>query len=301
MVVVVERMVLAEVASNVARGLVREFADDGRTAGRFGREIDRFVERALVEGAEFVDEVTAEVVAGFCDEAVRGRDGSWRAPAASTRRTRRAAVRWLFRRFRQEGICVVDPTVDVRVVEAPAGGPRPLTDVEVAECRLMSDRTLSQTRLPACWALAEATLTTGEMSRLVVADLDLEAGTVAAPGLSRGPVTRTVPLTGWGAGTLARRVAELVGEGGGASTPLVYRSGRSLNAGGAAAGQAINRILTYGGLGDDPSATAKSVIAWRALKTFEQTGRIEAAALLIGSSSLDATARLIGLDWTVGP
>jgi integrase/recombinase XerC len=82
---------------------------------------------------------------------------------------------------------------------------------------------------------------------------------------------------------------------------LVYRSGRSLNAGGAAAGQAINRILTYGGLGDDPSATAKSVIAWRALKTFEQTGRIEAAALLIGSSSLDATARLIGLDWTAGP
>ena len=67
------------------------------------------------------------------------------------------------------------------------------------------------------------------------------------------------------------------------------------------AGQAINRILTYAGLSNDPSATAKSVIAWRARKAFEQSGRIEAAACLIGSSSLDATARLIGLDWTVGP
>jgi integrase/recombinase XerC len=176
-----------------------------------------------------------------------------------------------------------------------------LTDVEVAECRLMSDRTLSQTRLPACWALAEATLTTGEMSRLVVGDVDLVSGTLDTPGLSRGPVARTVPLTDWGAAALARRVEELVGGGGDASTPVVYRSGRSLNGGGATAGQAINRILTYAGLSNDPSATAKSVIAWRARKAFEQSGRIEAAARLIGSSSLDATARLIGLDWTVGP
>ena len=297
----VERVGLVEAAALAVPDLLGEFEHDGRTGGRFTREIDLFVARAVLEGVDSVSGVTAELVAAFCGEAVQGRDGSWRTPAASTRRTRRAAIRWLFRWLRHEGICVADPTIDVKVSEEAVSGPRPLTDVEVAECRLMSDRTLSQTRLPACWALAEATLTTGEMSRLVVGDVDLVSGTLDTPGLSRGPVARTVPLTDWGAEALARRVEELVGGGGDASTPVVYRSGRSLNGGGATAGQAINRILTYAGLSNDPSATAKSVIAWRALKAFEQSGRIEAAARLIGSSSLDATARLIGLDWTVRP
>ena len=297
----VERVGLVEAAALAVPDLLGEFEHDGRTGGRFTREIDLFVARAVLEGVDSVSGVTAELVAAFCGEAVQGRDGSWRTPAASTRRTRRAAIRWLFRWLRHEGICVADPTIDVKVSEDAVAGPRPLTDVEVAECRLMSDRTLSQTRLPACWALAEATLTTGEMSRLVVGDVDLVSGTLDTPGLSRGPVARTVPLTDWGAEALARRVEELVRGGGDASTPVVYRSGRSLNGGGATAGQAINRILTYAGLSNDPSATAKSVIAWRARKAFEQSGRIEAAARLIGSSSLDATARLIGLDWTVGP
>ena len=297
----VERVGLVEAAALAVPDLLGEFEHDGRTGGRFTREIDLFVARAVLEGVDSVSGVTAELVAAFCGEAVQGRDGSWRTPAASTRRTRRAAIRWLFRWLRHEGICVADPTIDVKVSEDAVSGPRPLTDVEVAECRLMSDRTLSQTRLPACWALAEATLTTGEMSRLVIGDVDLVSGTLDTPGLSRGPVARTVPLTDWGAEALARRVEELVGGGGDASTPVVYRSGRSLNGGGATAGQAINRILTYAGLSNDPSATAKSVIAWRARKAFEQSGRIEAAARLIGSSSLDATARLIGLDWTVGP
>ena len=297
----VERVGLVEAAALAVPDLLGEFEHDGRTGGRFTREIDLFVARAVLEGVDSVSGVTAELVAAFCGEAVQGRDGSWHLPAASTRRTRRAAIRWLFRWLRHEGICVADPTIDVKVSEDAVAGPRPLTDVEVAECRLMSDRTLSQTRLPACWALAEATLTTGEMSRLVVGDVDLVSGTLDTPGLSRGPVARTVPLTDWGAAALARRVEELVGGGGDASTPVVYRSGRSLNGGGATAGQAINRILTYAGLSNDPSATAKSVIAWRARKAFEQSGRIEAAARLIGSSSLDATARLIGLDWTVRP
>ena len=297
----VERVGLVEAAALAVPDLLGEFEHDGRTGGRFTREIDLFVARAVLEGVDSVSGVTAELVAAFCGEAVQGRDGSWRTPAASTRRTRRAAIRWLFRWLRHEGICVADPTIDVKVSEDAVAGPRPLTDVEVAECRLMSDRTLSQTRLPACWALAEATLTTGEMSRLVIGDVDLVSGTLDTPGLSRGPVARTVPLTDWGAEALARRVEDLFGGGGDASTPVVYRSGRSLNGGGATAGQAINRILTYAGLSNDPSATAKSVIAWRARKAFEQSGRIEAAARLIGSSSLDATARLIGLDWTVGP
>ena len=297
----VERVGLVEAAALAVPDLLGEFEHDGRTGGRFTREIDLFVARAVLEGVDSVSGVTAELVAAFCGEAVQGRDGSWRTPAASTRRTRRAAIRWLFRWLRHEGICVADPTIDVKVSEDAVAGPRPLTDVEVAECRLMSDRTLSQTRLPACWALAEATLTTGEMSRLVVGDVDLVSGTLDTPGLSRGPVARTVPLTDWGAEALARRVEELVGGGGDESTPVVYRSGRSLNGGGATAGQAINRILTYAGLSNDPSATAKSVIAWRARKAFEQSGRIEAAARLIGSSSLDATARLIGLDWTARP
>ena len=111
----VERVGLVEAAARALPDLLGEFEHDGRTGGRFTREIDRFVERAVLDGVEFIDEVTPGVVAGFCGEAVQGRDGSWRTPAASTRRTRRAALRWLFRWLRHHGACVVDPTIDVKV------------------------------------------------------------------------------------------------------------------------------------------------------------------------------------------
>jgi len=66
----VERVGLVEAAALALPDLLGEFEHDGRTGGRFTREIDRFVERAVLDGVEFIDEVTPGVVAGFCGEAV---------------------------------------------------------------------------------------------------------------------------------------------------------------------------------------------------------------------------------------
>ncbi|MBT7694555.1 MAG: hypothetical protein HN750_21405, partial [Gemmatimonadales bacterium] len=57
----VERVGLVEAASLAVPDLYYEFEHDGRTGGRFAREIDRFVERAVLEGVESVGDVTTEV------------------------------------------------------------------------------------------------------------------------------------------------------------------------------------------------------------------------------------------------
>jgi len=46
----VERVGLVEAAARALPDLLGEFEHDGRTGGRFTREIDRFVERAVLDG-----------------------------------------------------------------------------------------------------------------------------------------------------------------------------------------------------------------------------------------------------------
>lgn len=55
--------------------------------------------------------------------------------------------------------------------------------------------------------------------------------------------------------------------------------------------------IVRGGLADDPTVTPASLTLWAARRVFETTGHIEAAANLIGMSSLDATAAVIAWDW----
>lgn len=59
----------------------------------------------------------------------------------------------------------------------------------------------------------------------------------------------------------------------------------------------VREILTRAGLSDDPGVRPGSLTAYAARRVFDRTGRIEDAACLIGSPSLDTTATLIAYGW----
>ncbi|OLT80782.1 Uncharacterised protein [Mycolicibacterium phlei] len=59
----------------------------------------------------------------------------------------------------------------------------------------------------------------------------------------------------------------------------------------------VRDVLTRAGLSTTTGIKPSSLTAHAARQVFEETGRIELAAKLIGSGSLDGTAALIGYQW----
>jgi integrase/recombinase XerC len=123
-----------------------------------------------------------EVSATFVRQFVEAPTSAGARPSSSTRHFRRCAVRLLFRVAREIGLAESDPTLDLRLASREAPGPRPLTDAEVTLCRSSALSDLENTRFAAAWALAEAGVRSGELARVTVDHLDLDAGLVDAPG-----------------------------------------------------------------------------------------------------------------------
>jgi len=238
-------------------------------------------------GAAELQEVSRDFVDRFVD-APTSRGGR---PSESTQHFRRCAVRLVFRTARELGLADADPTLDLRLRPRRPDGPRPLTDFEVERCRRHSLANLESTRLAAAWALAEAGVRTGELAAVTSADLDLDAGVVAAPGC-RSAQARTAELTEWGVKRLHRHIEDAGLEG---NDSLVYSGDGSAKSRQAASCIAISTTLVRAGLGDDLLVRPASVTAWVGRRLFEETGRIEEVASRLGMRSLDRTARLIGL------
>ena len=65
----------------------------------------------------------------------------------------------------------------------------------------------------------------------------------------------------------------------------------------ASASMAIAKILGAAGLRADPCVKPESVRAWAGRQVWADTGRIEAAAMALGCTSLDTAASVIGWQW----
>lgn len=102
--------------------------------------------------------------------------------------------------------------------------------------------------------------------------LGLGAGAARAPGAGARPRCRVVHV-------------------------VVYGGDGSPESRQAASCQAIGETLRRAGLGAEPDVRPASVAAWAGARVLADTDRIEAAVRALGCRSLDAAARLIGLDW----
>lgn len=273
----------------LATDLTGRWVSEAQTRRMLGlaASFQRFCERGF--GITELAAVKASVVNAFV--LAPSVDG---APAGSSlQRARRAAIRQLFRSGRQLGVVDGDPTVDLRLPPLTSLRARPLTDDEVLAGRTASQWTLGATRRSATWALAEATCRSGEIPRVCVEDVDLDAGTVRIDGGGRAQ-PRVGHLTGWGQEQIARRLDAVSTDPG---QPLVYEGSDARLGGLVSANSAITQVLERAGLAGEPDVRPSSVVAWAGVKVLESTGRIEAVARALGLRSLDGAVTFIGWNW----
>jgi len=268
-----------------------------QTLDKFGLLARRFARFAAAHDVTTLAGVDRVLVATFVAAKGRTRHGTVSAAAVATMHNRRAALRAFYRTARRLRLTLDDPTTDIDVPARRSSARRPLTDDEAALVRLFSEHA-TPTRHAATAALLLAGAHTGELGHISAADLDHRAATVWAHGSAKHRA-RLLPLDTWSVRVLVERAAHLTEPLPRGGHPPVLCTGAH---GSDAHKQArvcvtVRDILTRAGLSDDSGVRPASLTAYAARREFERTGRIEDAARLIGSPSLDTTAALIGYAW----
>jgi site-specific recombinase XerD len=268
-----------------------------QTLDKFGLLTRRFARFAAAHDVTTLAGVDRALVAKFVVAKGRTRHGAVSEAAVATMHNRRAALRAFYRTARRLRLTLDDPTTDIAVPARDSSAQRPLTDEEAALVRLFSQRA-TPTRHAATAALLLAGAHTGELGHISAADIDPQAATVWAHGSSKHR-PRTLRLDSWSVWVLGERATRLADPLPVGGLPPVLCTGAE---GSDAHKQArvcvtVRDILTLAGLSDDPGVRPASLTGYAARHEFDRTGRIEAAARLIGSSSLDTTASLIGYHW----
>jgi len=254
--------------------------------------LERFVQFAA---AHHVDDL-AGVSDRLCAEFISAVGLGGGRPSGPTMHHRRSVLRVFFRVLHGVDATVVDPTWALELPTRSVDARRPLSDDELNILRAVSLSTVAETRQPSIVALAEAGAITTEIAAISAGDVDLDAGMVSLPGCYQAH-PRRVPLTDWGATQLARRIRHLNGD----DRPLTYAGADHRHAGQASMSTNLRRLFTRAGLTGEPDLGLGSVRAWAGKRVFDTTGRIDAAAHVMGCRSLDAAARLIGWDWRNDP
>lgn len=250
--------------------------------------LDRFVRFATTSGVTAASDVSEELAVAFV--MAPGVDG--RPSAVSTQHQRRSSLRVFFRVLHALDPATVDPTWALELPPRTSRANRPLTADELAVLRAVALSSTEETRRPAIVALAEAGAVTTEIGRVYREHVDLEAGTVRL-GPSRHACERTVPLTEWGGVQLERRIAALTP----ADVPLAYAGGGRRGNAQASISTTLRQLFTRAGLTGEPDLALSSVRAWAGRRAFDASGRIEDAARILGTRTLDAAARIIDWDW----
>jgi site-specific recombinase XerD len=254
--------------------------------------LDRFVQFAAAHGVTDLGGVSDGLCAGFFSAAGTGGGR----PSVPTMHHRRSVLRVFFRVLHSVDPTVVDPTWALELPSRSVDARRPLSDDELDVLRAESLSTVAETRQPSIVALAEAGAVTTEIAAITANNVDLSARVVALPGCFQARA-RVVPLTGWGATQLRRRINQLDGE----VRPLVYNGADRRHAGQASISTNLRRLFTRAGLTGECDLGLGSVRAWAGANAFRASGRIEDAANVMGCRNLDSAARLIGWHWQADP
>lgn len=267
------------------------------TAEKYGSVLARFVRFAEACGATSLADVDEELVEAFVRAPGRDRGrGPVRAAAARTQGNRRSALRAFYTHAIENGWSDSDPTAAVSVPSRGRKRPpaRPLTDDEAERVRFLSGDSPARPR-PVIVALLLSGVWPTEAALLAPADYDPSSSAVVLSGV-RERRARTVVLGEETAGVVAARLDWLRAKHGDPAS-LLFGVRSLANVQQTKTFKNMCEALRRAGLGGDPAVTPASLTLWAARREFERTGRIEKAAKLVGSTSLDLTARDLRWDW----
>jgi integrase len=244
--------------------------------------------------------LAAEVSEADVEAFVRSRRAAGGDAPLGTLHSRRTAVRTLFAEGRALGLVEGDPTLDIELDPRPEGSTRPLLTPETERCRLAAEPAGEDLRLPTIWACAECSARSSEIDQVRVRDVDLRGERVHLVGGTRMD-PRWSPMTPWARNWLGRRLAQL-GPDPDPETRLVPWTVLRVRRPSNATTMAIIEVLRAAGVHDDPDVHPLSVTGWAGARLyFDEDWPIEDVALALGTRSLDAAARMIGLDWRPVP
>jgi hypothetical protein len=239
-------------------------------------------------------DVNQAVVAAFATALGRDRRGCVVRPSGRTVGQRRAAVAAFFATAMAHGLVLDDPTLLVPVPERErTDGIRPLDQEEAVVVRFHAGTNPAEVR-GVVVPLMLAGASSGELGALECAHVKPDS-TVLLPGSAR-LLARSITIDSEDARLLVARSAYLAERC--PSTILLCGQAGTPSQQQARIATIVRKVLARAGLGADPRVKPTSLTAYAARREFERTGSIEAAATLIGSKSLDSTARLIGHSWS---
>lgn len=250
--------------------------------------IRHFVRWCKAHDIDDIRDIRREHVESFVKTAtVSG--GKPHPPGLSTQRNRVSGVRSAYRASRQVGYELPDPTIDVVILIDRSIEACICTDADIEKLRDGSPEQLFDSAYAALLALAEAGASNGEIREIRVCDIDLDEGVVHLPGNARID-KRDNSLTEWGSVLLRARCERL------SPDDFVVWNSHGSQPSEATISQMFRQIASYGNVGRR-GYSINSVRGWRAHAIYMETGRIEDAAIFLGSRSLDSTAAMIGLEW----
>ena len=252
------------------------------------RQIMRFRKWCKQNGVTDITMVKQEEIEAFVHWPVM-MGGRARRPGWSTMRNRRTYLRRAYKAARDLGYEIIDPTIDVVVVFDRTVEANLCTEDDIEWLREGTPVQLFSNTWVSVIALAEAGATNSEVRNVRASDVGLDEGVVRLAGNARVD-ERINPLTEWGAMVLRERLADL------GPDDFVVTNGDDRQCSEATVSQMFKHIANYANLGSR-GLNINSVRGWRAKALYDETGRIQDAALFLGSRSLDSTAQLIGLEW----
>ncbi|MFC4517308.1 hypothetical protein [Streptomyces ehimensis] len=272
---------------------------------KFTLLLARFQRYATARQATCLAEITEQIASAFIDAPGRTRHGTTGPAALATRYLRRSVLRMCFRTARELRLCDHDPTWAIALPPRVRGKVRPLSEDEAIALRHAAEFTDRPTRHAAAAALALSGAHTGEIGHTTLADLDPDRARVWMHGSSKA-APRWCPLGPWELRALTARASLVRGHAPPGTPAGRLKLAVSSRAGGdeqlqARSCVALGDLLARIGLAADPTVRPSSVTAYAAWNLHHQTGRIEDAALLLGLSSLDRAATVIGHHWQPDP
>jgi site-specific recombinase XerD len=268
--------------------IVNSHDGERSTRREAARHIMRFRKWCTQNGIADITMVKQEEIEAFVHWPVM-MGGRARRPGWSTMRNRRTYMRRAYKAARDLGYEIIDPTIDVVVVFDRTVEVNLCTDDDIERLREGTPVQLFSNTWVCVIALAEAGAANSEVRTVRASDVDLDEGVVRLAGNARVD-ERINPLTEWGTMVLRERLVDLDPE------DFVVTNGDDRQCSEATVSQMFKHIANYANLGSR-GLNINSVRGWRAKALYDETGRIQDAALFLGSRSLDSTAQLIGLEW----
>lgn len=264
-----------------------------KTAQKAFRESEHLVRTLTAKGATTFDLVTQEMVTEWCwASRPDHRTGKHKKPQPATARNRQWHAKQVFVELANLG-APVDPSALIgESIKRPphAAQSRPLEPPEWETVKAHADPDHRLSRCSVIVAFAHAGGNASEIANVRKRDVDAAEGTVTFSGLA----ARTNPLCDWGR-DVVRRWLHNHPHVSADERLCVLDHGDELRSAQTVTVR-MQQVMERAGLAGVPKVTARSIRLAAGRRVLETDG-IEAAALFLGSPSLDNAARSLNYRW----